>query len=155
MASAGSDSDVAARVDLLRRLVSDYAASHRYEQAQYTILVLETSTDAECEISPYVGENEALILLAGFTSDAGWHVQAASCGSDSAWLEWLLRLAPNNPAQWTARIERTFDDIASGGGHVTIDKMSRALSIGPAEVAVLVRQFLPGAKVVDGKVTRK
>jgi len=154
VASLPSSANVAIKADELRQVVGNYAKAHRFEVAQCTVLVLETSAGGATGVAPFVSDSEALVVLDGWTPDCGWRVCAASCGDDGAWAEWLRRLAPNTPAQWAQRLRRAWDEIAAWGGHVTLDKMASALSIGSVEVAAFVAAFLPGFNVVGGKIVK-
>ena len=109
-----------------RTLLEEFNAQHPFEPCICTIFVIACNGPIATAVQPYVSENEVRVVLDNYTAESGWRVGAESLANDKTWSEWLLRLAPNTPAQWSELMERAYETVLATGGHVTFAKVARA-----------------------------
>ena len=138
-----------------RTLVKEFAAQHPFEPCVCTIYVIGCNAPIATVVQPFVSESDVRIVLDNYTAEEGWRVNAASQANDDALNEWLLRLAPNTPLQWSALLQRAYQNVEAIGGHVTLAKMAKETGTAGELVAAAIAKFMPSLQVKGEQVTKR
>ena len=138
-----------------RTLVKEFAAQYPFEPCVCTIYVIGCNAPIATVVQPFVSESDVRIVLDNYTAEEGWRVNAASQANDDALNEWLLRLAPNTPLQWSALLQRAYQNVEAIGGHVTLAKMAKETGTAGELVAAAIAKFMPSLQVKGEQVTKR
>ena len=137
-----------------RTLVKEFAAQHPFEPCACTIYAIGCNAPIAA-VQPFVSESDVRIVLDNYTAEEGWRVSAASQPDDDALNEWLLRLAPNTPQQWSAQLLRAYQNVEATGGHVTLAKISKETGMAEELVAAAIAKHMPSLQVKGEQVTKR
>ena len=135
-------------------LLEEYTAKHPFEPCYCTIVVIGCDTPVST-LRPFVSETEVRIILDNYTPETGWQLKAEALSDDKAWNEWLLRLAPNSPAQWSGLIERAYETVVSTGGHVTVAKVAKAAGLPDGLLAAVIDKFMPDFEIKGEQLVKR
>ena len=143
------------KAELARQLISDYSASKKFDPCDCSITVVASSEAIGDLVQPYMSDSDVRLIADRYVTDAGWRISVSDKGGDSYWHEWLKRLVPNMPSQWTTQLLAAWQDLSDIGGHITLARMAERLDIPQSEVVALVCDFMKGFKVKGDRVVKE
>ena len=122
--------------------LEEFNAQHPFEPCNCTIIVIGCDTPITT-MQPYISETEVRIILDNYTQETGWRLRTETFADDKAWNEWLLRLTPNSPPQWSRLIEQAYEYVAATGCHITVAKVAKAAGLCEGLVMNAISKFVP------------
>lgn len=142
------------KAENIRHIVDEYAATQRFDPCDCTITIVAASSEISAAVQPYLSDSDVRIVADGYSDKYGWCMHVAPKEGDEVWVAWLKRLVPNMPEQWQAQLIETWQSVAEGGGHVTLEKMSDALKLPQDVVSAFISEFMPECRIKGDRVVK-
>ena len=147
--------DAGEKAERVRQLVGDYSASRRFDPCDCTITVVGAEGPIADVVQPYISDSDVRLVVDSYQPTIGWRVCVSEKDEDGYWHEWIKRLVPNMPEQWSARFVAAWQEIGDSRGHVTLAKMSERLNMPSDVVAAMAEQYMRGYKVKSGNIVKE
>ena len=135
-------------------LLEEFTARHPFEPCNCIIVIIGSDKPITA-VQPFISESEIRIVIDNYTSETGWRLNAEALSDDKAWCEWLLRLTPNSPAQWSALLEQAYETVVAMGGHVTLAKVAKAAGLPEGLVAAVIGKFAPAYQIKGDQLAKQ
>lgn len=138
----------------VRELLGEYDSQQRFSRADCRLTVIGATGCIAEQVLAYANHEDIRIVADGYVTGKGWRPHAAEM-KDRAWYEWLKRLVPNMPGEWTRALADEWQSIADSiNGHVTLGKLTERVDLPLEVLGALLGEFLPDYKVKGDKVIK-
>lgn len=149
-----SQANAGEKAERVRKIVAEYNDARMFNPCQCTISVIASNGDILAAVAPYASESDVRIVAGRRDAASGWRCRAPAGVKGDSWPDWVARLVPNTPAQWSAQLENAWREISAEGGHVTFEKMAAATGLAEDVVGAFAGRFMRGYAVKGDRIAR-